>query len=148
MLGDITISNGLAWSADGATMYYIDSTTRRVDAWDYDLGEGTMSNRRPVVEIPAAEGLPDGMTIDAEGCLWVACWGGGAVRRSHPTVRLTGCSSCRCPQVTSCAFAGAALDRLVITTARLGLDASDRLAGATFVVDPGVQGTPTVPFGG
>ena len=75
LLDGVTISNGLAWTADGATMYYIDSPTQGVDAFDYDPGTGRLANRRRVVDIPEAAGLPDGMTLDADGCLWIALYG-------------------------------------------------------------------------
>ncbi len=77
----VTISNGLAWSADGRTMYYVDTPTQRIDAFDFTASTGAIGNRRPVVHIPPADGAPDGLTIDAEGGLWVALWGGGAVHR-------------------------------------------------------------------
>ncbi|MEK0312554.1 SMP-30/gluconolactonase/LRE family protein [Cohnella sp. 56] len=73
---DVSIPNGLAWSADGVAMYYIDTSTQRVFAFDYDLASGAVANRREVAEIPEDEGSPDGMTIDAEGMLWIAHWGG------------------------------------------------------------------------
>ena len=107
-----------------------------------------MSNRRALVELPESDGFPDGMTIDADGCLWVAFWGGGAVRRYTPDGALDRVLEVPCPQVTSCAFVGPELDRLVITTARLGLDETDQVAGATFIAEPGVRGTPTIPFDG
>jgi sugar lactone lactonase YvrE len=83
VMGDVTISNGIAWSADGEQMFYIDSGTQRVDVFDYETATGTplSLSRRPVVEISPATGLPDGMALDAEGGIWVALWGGRAVRR-------------------------------------------------------------------
>ena len=88
VLDGVTVSNGLAWSLDDRTMYYIDTPTQRVDAFDYDLASGTIENRRPLIEIPEEAGSPDGMTIDAEGFLWVALFGGRAVRRYSPDGRL------------------------------------------------------------
>jgi len=149
VLTGVTISNGTAWSADETTMYYVDSMTHRFDAFDYDVETGAISNRRAIVEFAEEDGLPDGMTIDAEDCLWVAFWGGGAVRRYTTDGELVQTIELPTPQVTSCAFVGPALDRLVITTARLGLTGDgDELSGATFVADPGVAGTPTAAFGG
>ena len=80
MVDGVTISNGLAWSADGRTMYYVDTPTQRIDAFEFTASTGAIGNRHPVVHIPLADGAPDGLTIDAEGGLWVALWGGGAVR--------------------------------------------------------------------
>ena len=91
----ITVANGIDWSPDNRLMYYIDSPTQRVDVFDFDAERGTLSNRRPFVEIAAAEGLPDGMTIDAEGYLWVALFRGGKVRRYSPAARSTWRSACR-----------------------------------------------------
>ncbi|HET7571198.1 MAG TPA: SMP-30/gluconolactonase/LRE family protein [Gaiellaceae bacterium] len=148
VLAGVTISNGLAWTDDARTLYYVDTGTQRIDAFDYDLDTGALANRRPVVEVPKEAGMPDGMTIDAEGCLWLALWGGGAVRRYTPDGRLDRVVELPTPQVTSCVFAGPKLDLLVITTARLGLGPEETTAGLTFVLEPGVSGTPTLPYGG
>lgn len=85
VLTGVTISNGLGWSRDQRTMYYIDSPTHGIDTFDFEFGTGTVSNRRRLVELPKGWGLPDGMTVDEEGFLWVAFWGGSAVRRIAPT---------------------------------------------------------------
>ena len=81
VLGPVTISNGLAWSADGDVAFYVDSPTQRIDALSFDPDAGTFSGRRPVVHIPADVGMPDGLTLDAEGGIWVALWSGAAVHR-------------------------------------------------------------------
>lgn len=153
LVSDVTISNGLAWSGDGATLYYIDTTTRCVFAFDYDTASGEVTNRRVVAEIPEDEGFPDGMTIDAEGMLWIAHWGGWQVSRWNPA---TGEKLLSVPvpasQVTSCAFGGEQLDRLYITTARVGLGedelAEQPHAGGIFCADVGVRGLPTNLYAG
>jgi len=86
-IADVTVSNGLAWSRDHTTMYYIDTPTQAVAAFDYDVATGAIANRRVVISIPAGCGWPDGMTIDAEGMLWVAHWGGSCVTRMGPGAR-------------------------------------------------------------
>jgi sugar lactone lactonase YvrE len=143
MLSGVTISNGLAWSADGRTMFHIDTPTRRIDAFDFDPELGAMSNRRPAVEIPASAGWPDGMTLDGEGGLWVALWGGGAVHR-YVDGRLDRVIRLPVTQPTSCAFGGTGMDELFVTSARKGLSAGESaaqpLAGSVFRVRPGVAG--------
>ena len=152
ILRDVTISNGLAWTPDGRTMFFIDTPTQRVDALDVDPATGDVSNRRTAVEIPAAAGWPDGMTIDDQGGLWVALWGGSAVNRYMPDGRLDTVVELPCAQVTSCCFGGAGLDELYITTSPLGLSAGDSaaqpLAGGLFRVRPGVTGPAAVAFAG
>lgn len=151
--GDITVANGLAWDPDGTTFYYIDSPTREVAAFDYDAESGQISNRRTIVKIPDGEGFPDGMTIDSEGKLWVALWGGWGVARYDPKSgdRL-GKIDLPVERVTSCTFGGAGAEYLYITTARIGLDDTalreQPFAGGVFKVQPGVTGFPAVPFGG
>jgi sugar lactone lactonase YvrE len=151
MLIGVTISNGLAWSLDGRTMYYIDSPTRRIDAFSFTPETGEISDRRPVITIPGELGVPDGMTIDAEGGLWVALWGGAAVHR-YLDGRLAEVIRLPVSQPTSCAFGGSDLDELYVTSAREGLSFEQReaqqLAGAVFRVRPGVRGLPAAVFGG
>ena len=151
VLDGVTISNGLAWSLDGLTMYYIDTPTRRIDAFSFSPGTGEISDRRPVISIPAELGLPDGLTIDAEGGLWVALWGGAAVHR-YVDGRLDAVVTLPISQPTSCAFGGENLDELYVTSAREGLSLEQReaqpLAGAVFRVRPGVRGLPAAVFAG
>lgn len=143
LFGGVTVSNGLAWSATGDRMYYVDSALQGIDVMDYDLDEGVVSDRRRLVSIPEADGTPDGMTIDAEGCLWVAFWGGGVVRRYSPSGELIGEVELPVPRITSCAFGGPNLDRLFITSAAVGATPDDPPRphdGALFVVEPDCTG--------
>ncbi|HEY8457863.1 MAG TPA: SMP-30/gluconolactonase/LRE family protein [Actinopolymorphaceae bacterium] len=146
----VTISNGLAWSPDHSTAYYIDTPTQRVDAFDYDPARGIIvESRRTVVSIPPEHGGPDGMTVDAEGYLWVAMWGGSAVRRYAPDGRLDGVVELPVSQVTACTFGGSDLDELYITTSRHGLPEGEQPeAGAVFAISPGVRGLPVLPYAG
>jgi len=152
VLVDVTISNGIDWSPDDQLMYYIDSATRRVDVLDYDLATGRASGRRALIQLPEGAGLPDGMTVDAEGCLWVAMWDGWSVRRYSPSGDLDRIVQFPVARVTSCAFGGADLADLYVTSASTGLSASEAadqpLAGGLFVVPPGVRGLEATPFGG
>lgn len=147
----VTNSNGLAWSHDEKTFYYIDTATRKIDAFDYDVASGAIANRRTAFDIPHDMGKPDGMTIDAEGMLWVALWSGWGISRWNPnTGELLAKVDLPCQNVTSCCFGGPNLDRLYITCARQGLSAEQQagqaLAGGIFVADVGVSGMPSVKF--
>ena len=105
MLSNVTISNGIVWSADKKTMYYIDTPTGAVDAFDYDEKTGAIKNRRVVVKVPDGMGSPDGMTIDAKGNLWVALWGGHGVGCFDPnTGKLLKKINVPAPNTSSCAF--------------------------------------------
>ena len=153
MLEHVTNSNGIAWSPDRTTMYYIDTSTRRVTAFDYDLESGRIANPRTVITIAPERGKPDGMTIDAEGMLWIALWDGGCVARFDPRsgAALTSVSVAA-RRVTSCALGGPNLDDLYITTARIGLSEADLArqphAGGLFRARPGVRGMPAFEFAG
>jgi sugar lactone lactonase YvrE len=152
MLRDVTISNGIDWSLDGRTMYFIDTPTRRVDAFAFDPAAATIANRRPAVAIREGAGNPDGMTLDAEGYLWVALWGGWAVERYAPDGRLDMRVEVPAEQASSCVFGGPDLDLLFITTARKGFPAGGRPdqpeAGGLFVCRPGPRGRPAFRFAG
>jgi sugar lactone lactonase YvrE len=149
VLGGVTISNGLGWSPDRHTMYYIDTPTGRVDVFDYDETSGEVSGRRPFVEVEG--GHPDGMTVDDEGFLWVALWGGGAVRRYDPYGRPAGIVHLPVTNVTSCCFGGPGGTTLFVTTSQQGLSperkAAEPDAGRIFRVEPGVSGPPANRFG-
>lgn len=151
--GPVTISNGLAWSADASTMYYIDSPTRKVDAFDFDAETGEISGQRTAVALAEGIGYPDGMTIDAEGKLWVALWEGWGVGCFDPaTGEMIAKVEVPVACVTSCCFGGPDLMDLYITTASRDLTEEDRpkqpQAGGIFVARPGVKGTPSVRFNG
>jgi sugar lactone lactonase YvrE len=145
MVEGVTISNGLGWSPFAPVMYYIDTPTGQVDVFDYDPSSGATSNRRRFVRVEG--GHPDGLCVDAEGCLWVAVWLGAAVCRYTPDGDLDRMIAVPAPRVTSCAFAGEDLRTLVITTA--ALSDSDDAAGRTYAYRPGdVVGLPVDRFGG
>lgn len=152
-LDDVTVSNGIAWSPDNRTMYYIDSPTRRIDAFDFDLESGRIKNRRVVIEFSKEDGTPDGMTIDAEGMIWVAHWGGWKVSRIDPqSERVIDEVPVPVAQVTSCCFGGDQLDELYITTAKIG-QSEEQLekqphAGGLFRIRTNVKGAPTYVYGG
>lgn len=149
VLENVTVSNGMVWSLDGETVYYVDSPTRRIDAFDFDAASGTFTNRRPFAQVEDTEGRPDGMTIDTEGCLWVALFGGSAVRRYTPDGQLDTAIELPVSQVTACTFGGPGLDELYITTSRQGLPAGVQPdAGALFRARPGARGVPALDYAG
>jgi sugar lactone lactonase YvrE len=141
-----TISNGLAWSPSGDTMYFIDSTTQRVDAFDFHAATGDISDRRTLIEIDEADGLPDGMTVDAEGGIWICLFGGAALRRYTHDGRLDASVPLPTTNPTSPCFGGPDLRTLYITTARHRLTpaqlSSEPLAGAVLALEPEVRGLP------
>jgi sugar lactone lactonase YvrE len=141
-LTGVTTSNGLAWNADDTLLYYIDTPTFAVRAFEFDLEHGVLGNGKVCVEIPKEYAYPDGMTIDREGMLWVAHWEGHAVRRYDPhTGECIGVLPVPASKVTSCCFGGEHLDTLFITTAREDTDAAEEpLAGGIFKADVGAQG--------
>ncbi|MDT3728789.1 SMP-30/gluconolactonase/LRE family protein [Streptomyces sp. DSM 41972] len=147
LLDDVTVSNGTGWSPDGRLMYYIDTPTRRVDVFDFDE-DGTIAGRRPLAEIEERAGFPDGLTVDADGCVWVALWDGGAVRRYTPSGELDRVIELPVPRVTCCAFGGPGLTDLYVTTARVGLTAPHPLAGSLLVVPGAGTGVAEPVFAG
>ncbi len=152
VVGGVTQSNGIAWSPGRSQMYFIDSATQGIDVFDYDIGTGSIGNRRRLVTIERAQGIPDGMTADSEGNVWVACFGGEAVRCFSPSGERLEEVFFPVTQVTSCAFGGPGLADLYVTSAayRLSTDQCKREphAGATFVCRPGAVGTPASSFAG
>ncbi|MDP4503461.1 SMP-30/gluconolactonase/LRE family protein [Nonomuraea turcica] len=145
VLPEVTISNGFGFSPDGALAYYADTETGRVDVLDYDPYSG-LSGRRPFAVVDPAQGAPDGLTVDAEGGVWVALWQGGAVHRYDADGRLDAVIRLPVRKVTAVTFGGEDLDRLFITTSALDVDRAEQPgAGAVFAADPGVRGLPVLP---
>lgn len=148
-ISGVTNSNGICWSPDATTMYYIDTPTQEIRAYDYDLATGEIENPHVVVDT-AAHGYassPDGMTIDTDGMLWVAfCHGGCVVRFDPAKDKELQRIDLPCIETTACAFGGANLDRLFVTTGvKAGLDEPE--AGRVFVIDGlGVQGMPAFAY--
>ena len=139
-----TLANGIGWSPDDRVMYFADSSTFTVFAFDYHLDTGDASNRRSFVVTDPAQGLPDGLTVDEEGYIWVAYWGGGCVRRYSPEGELDRVLELPASQVSSCTFGGKKLDELYITTATYGLSpdqlAAEPTAGSLFRASLNVRG--------
>jgi sugar lactone lactonase YvrE len=153
VLTGLTISNGIGWSPDGATMFLSDSGTARVDAFRFDPASGAISERRTVIRVDQAGVVPDGLTVDEEGGIWVALWGGAAVCRYAPDGSLLSSIPLPVERPTSCAFGGPERDTLFVTTAAEGLDdaARDRQphAGRVLSIEGlGVRGLPCQPYRG
>jgi sugar lactone lactonase YvrE len=147
-LADVTISNGLGWSPDGATAFYADSTVG-VDTFEFDGANGVLSDRQRFADIDPSLGMPDGLAVDAEGGVWVALWDGAAVFRLSPEGKLDDVVALPCGRVTACAFGGENLDELFITTSRLDIpEGSEPAAGALFRCMPGVRGQAVNTFAG
>ncbi|MFF5145120.1 SMP-30/gluconolactonase/LRE family protein [Streptomyces sp. NPDC013157] len=146
LLPDVTVSNGIGWSPDGSRVYYVDTPTRRVDVFDH--ADGLPTNRRPLVTIEEDAGFPDGLTVDADGCVWVALWGGGAVRRYTPEGDLDRIIALPATLTTACAFGGADLTDLYVTTARVGQKAPHPTAGSLLVIPDAGRGVAQPAFQG
>jgi sugar lactone lactonase YvrE len=147
VFGDLTVSNGLDWSPDGSLAYYDDTATHRIDVFDYDRDTG-LTGRRPFVRF-GDDGNPDGLTVDADGGVWVALFGGGAVHRYRADGTLDAVVEVPTPQVTACALGGPGLDQLFITTSREGMGPDDDpLAGSLFRAEVGIAGRPVRAFAG
>lgn len=152
MMDSVTISNGIVWTSDKKTMYYIDTPTARIRAFDFDVATSTISNERVAVEVSPEIGYPDGMAIDAEDMLWVGLWNGNAVARFNPkTGALIAKIEVPAHNVTACAFGGENLDILYITTASVDMTPEEitkyPLAGSVFSYKPGVKGVASPFFG-
>ena len=144
--GGYGIPNGPTFNLDSTVMYHAETAGRRV--YQYDVQDsGQLVNRRLFVEFPEPWGVPDGMTTDADGGVWIAHWGGSRVSRFDPDGRLERTIALPTSQITSCAFGGQRLDRMFVTSASLN-QPDDPLAGAVFEVDPGCLGLPPSDFAG
>ncbi len=153
LLNHITIPNGLTWSPDYKTLYYIDTPTREVKAFDYDLEAGMIANPRVAIRVPESLGWPDGMTSDIQGNLWIAMWGGAQVTKWNPnTGQLLEQFPIPAKNVSSCTFGGKNMNELYITSARKGLDEATLkeypLTGGLFRLETKVEGMPTFEFAG
>ncbi len=147
VLGDVTISNGLEWSPDGSLAFYADTATHRVDVFDYDRDAG-LTGRRPFVRLPD-DGNPDGLTVDADGGIWVALNGSGVVHRYRGDGVLDEVVELPTAKVTACTLGGPDLDQLFVTTSREGMGPDDDpVAGSLFRADTGVRGLPVREFAG
>lgn len=145
--GGVSISNGIGWDADSTTMYYVDSATKRLDRFRFDLEVGAVCDRQTVA---AFDAMPDGLAVDVDGCVWLALFGGSSVARVTPTGEIDRTVELPASQVTTCAFGGSDLATLFIAVSPYGLDpeAPDaRNAGRIFALEPGVQGVPGTGFG-
>ena len=148
----VTISNGIDWSPDGTLCYYVDSPLRRVDVFDYDVTTGDLSNRRPFVDVSDVPGMPDGLTVDASGGVWVAFFGGARVCRFSADGTLTTIVHLPGTLVTSGCFGGPDLEDLFISTSTEDMPASavarEPAAGGVFTVRTAWRGRPGTPFQG
>ena len=153
MLDGVTESNGIGWSLDGATMYFVDSgePEPRIRAFGFDLAGGTLGGSRDLANFPAGGAVPDGLVVDAEDCLWVAMWGGGEVRRYAPDGELLAVLPVPVSQPTCPAFGGPGLNELYLTSAWEGMTASQRatepLAGHVLLSRPGARGMDVLAYG-
>lgn len=152
MVDSVTISNGIVWSKDTKKMYYIDTPSKSIKSYDYDIETSTISNEKIAVNIPESLGYPDGMTIDENDTLWVGLWNGNAVAQFDPkTGELISKIEVPAHNVTACAFGGENLDILYITTSTNDMTEEERkkypLAGSIFKYKPGIKGVPAFFFG-
>lgn len=148
VLDKVTISNGFDFSPDGTIAYYVDTRDQSIDIFDYSADTGLV-NRRRWVDVPVEVGWPDGLTVDAEGGVWLALMGGSAVHHYSASGRLEEVIALPVSQVTACTFGGTGLDTLYVTTSQIGADIQAQPAsGALFAVQPGTRGRPALTFAG
>ena len=141
----VTVSNGMGWSPEQGLFYYIDSPTREVRVYDFDLSTGSIKNKRTFITFGQEDGFPDGMTIDNEGRLWIAFWGGAKIMCVNPDSKaIEEVINFPVSKITSCAFGGDRLEQLFVTSAKVDVNERDEpLAGKTFVFSPGISGAPS-----
>jgi len=146
------ISNGMGWSPDDKKFYFTDSVKRLIYEYDFDLESGSIENRRTFVEVPEGVGVPDGLTVDSEGCVWSVHWDGWCITRYDPEGNVERVINVPVPRPTSCAFGGPDLSTLYISSARIRLSAQELveapLSGSIFALDAGVKGLPSNEFAG
>ncbi|GAA2096745.1 SMP-30/gluconolactonase/LRE family protein [Streptomyces albiaxialis] len=146
VFGGVTVSNGTGWSPDGTLLYFVDTPTRRIDVCRVE--DGLPVDRRPLAEIEEGAGYPDGLTVDADGCVWVALWDGAAVRRYTPRGELDRTLPLPVRRPTACAFGGPDLRDLYITSARTGLTRPHPLSGSLLVIPDAGEGARGAAFAG
>ena len=149
---DVHLANGLDWSPDERVMYFTDSLRRTIFAFDYDSETAAMSNERVFASVPDGDGVPDGLTVDVDGFVWSAHWGGWRLTRYAPDGRIDRVVEMPVPQPSSCCFGGADLEVLYVTSAAIGMTAADfdraPDGGGLFALDAGVAGLPMARFAG
>lgn len=151
MIDSVTISNGIVWTSDKKTMYYIDTPTSQIKSYNYNNDTGEITDPRVAIQIPENLGYPDGMTIDEEDMLWVGMWNGNAVIRFNPkTGKVLQTIKVPAHNITSCAFGGENLETLYITSAKVDMSDDELieypLAGSVFKIKPGVKGVKSTFF--
>ncbi len=148
----LVLSNGMGVSPDGTTLYIAEMFAHKITAYDYDSETGNVSNRRTVIDIPEDDGMPDGLTVDSEGCVWAAHWGGGRVTRHDPAGKLERTIKVPSEIVTSVGFGGPEMSELYITTAWYSLSEQQRKeqpqAGDLFRIQTDVTGIVEPGFSG
>jgi len=150
MKSGFTVSNGTSWSPDGKTMYFADSSVRKIYAFDFDADEGAIANQRVFAEFADNEGIPDGATVDTDGCYWIAHFDGGKVTRYTPQGKVDRVIEMPVIRPTSCAFGGSDLRTLYVTSASFNLSDEQLraapLSGSIFALSTGAQGLPEPAF--
>lgn len=152
MIGDVTISNGIGWSLDERVMYHADSNRRTIFAYDFDSESGSVSNRRIFVELDEGQGVPDGLTVDSQGCIWCAIYDGWCLLRFDPDGECISNIPVPVARPSSCIFGGESLNLLYVTSIAEGLSPQERqaqpLAGDVFVFETNLKGIPEPKFTG